>query len=296
MLDIPSSDSVLATLEAARTGSMAAAAAAAELGLTHGAVSRRIAAVEHWLGAPVFERFGRGVRLTPQGQIFVRRAERSLTSLAALRGELSTQRSRGTVRLSTLPSTARLWLMPRLARLEELTDQGMIEIISDIRLVRLDAREADVAIRYGTGVWPGVTSELLFADHIVPAAAPHIAKSLKGCKAVDLLRQSLIVDSDGADWRQWFGAAGVQYSEAGLRRRFVDYDLAIEAARQGLGIILLRLPLASRALADGSLTLLTLPGIDPDRGHHLVTLANEKNPRVLALIAALRTLAKDELR
>lgn len=294
MLDIPSSDAVVAALEAARTGSMAAAAA--ELGLTHGAISRRIAAVEHWLGAPVFERVGRGVRLTPQGQIFVRRAERSLASLAALRGELSTQRSRGSVRLSALPSIARLWLMPRLARLEELTDHGIVEIISELRLVRLDEREADVAIRYGTGAWPGVTSELLFADHIVPAAAPDVAKSLASCKPSDLLGQSLIVDGDGADWRQWCRVAGVQYIEAGPRRRFIDYDLAVEAARQGLGIVLLRLPLAYRTIEDGSLAPLALPGFVSDRGHHLVTRAGETNPRVLALVAALKTLAKEELR
>lgn len=294
MLDIPSSDAVIAALEAARTGSMAAAAA--ELGLTHGAISRRIAAVEHWLGAPVFERVGRGVRLTSQGQIFIRRAERSLASLAALRGELSTQRSRGTVRVSALPSIARLWLMPKLARLEALTDQGIVEILSELRLVRLDEREADVAIRYGTGAWPGVTSELLFADHVVPAAAPWIAKSLSGGTAGDLLEQSLIVDGDGADWRQWCRAAGVQYIEAGPRRRFVDYDLAVEAARQGLGIVLLRLPLASGALADGSLAPLALPGFVSDRGHHLVTRVNEKNARVLALITALKELAADESR
>src|SRR5690606_4031491 len=48
MIDIPSSDAVIAVIESARAGSMAAAAT--ELGVTHGAISRRIQHVEHWLG------------------------------------------------------------------------------------------------------------------------------------------------------------------------------------------------------------------------------------------------------
>jgi len=289
MLDIPASEGVIATILAARTGSMSAAAI--ELGVTHGAVSRRILLVEHWLGVPVFERVGRGVRLTPQGEIFIRRAERSFASLSALRGELSTQRSRGSVRLSALPSVARLWLMPRLPRLEAVTGVGHVDVIAEHRLVRLDEREADLAMRYGTGGWPGVASRPLFQDRIVPAAAPDIARGLAGCGAADLLHETLIIDGDGADWRQWCRAAGLAYTESGPRRRFVDYDLAIEAARQGLGIVLLRLPLASLALADGALVPLPLPELLSDRGHHLVSRANEANIRILAFADALVQIA-----
>lgn len=289
MLDIPSSDAAIAVIASARGGSMTAAAS--ELGVTHGAISRRIQQVEHWLGAPVFERFGRGVRLTPQGQIFLRRAERSLGSLAALRGELSTRRSRGPVRISTLPSVARLWLMPHLPLIEARMGAGLVEIVSDHRIVRLDAREADVAIRYGSGAWPGCASELLFCDNIVPAASPANARALAGCRAADLLNETLIVDGDGADWRQWCRAAGVQYTEAGARRRFLDYDLAVEAARQGLGVILLRLPLAARALADGWLSPLPLPEVVSGRGHYLVTRLGEQRPKILALLDAVKSVA-----
>lgn len=292
MLDVPPSDAVIASIVTARTGSMSAAAS--ELGITHGAISRRIMLVEHWLGGPVFDRIGRGVRLTPHGEIFIRRAERSLASLASLRGELSTQRSRGSVRLSALPSVARLWVMPRLARLETVTGQDLVDVIAEHRLVRLDEREADLAIRYGTGGWPGVFARLLFHDRVVPAAAPELALALRSCNPADLLRETLIVDGDGADWRQWCRVAGVAYAEAGPRRRFVDYDLAIAAARQGLGVVLLRLPLASHAVADGSLVLLPLPDQLSDRGHYLVSRAKESNPRIVALADALARMAAEE--
>src|SRR3984957_2422165 len=59
----------------ARQGSFLAAAEVA--GLTHGAISRRVAAVENWLGMTLFERHARGVRLTPDGQRFVGRIEQA---------------------------------------------------------------------------------------------------------------------------------------------------------------------------------------------------------------------------
>ena len=59
---------------AARTGSFSAAAE--QLNITHGAISRQIAKLEQWLGLKLFERGARGVSLTPEGQrLFLRTSE-----------------------------------------------------------------------------------------------------------------------------------------------------------------------------------------------------------------------------
>ena len=267
-------------------------AAATELGITHGAVSRRIVSVEHWLGAPIFERLGRGVRLTEQGQVFVRRAERSMSALGTLRDELSSGRRRAIVRVSALPSMARLWLMPRLRQLEEKVGHG-VEILSEHRLARLDERDADIAVRFGAGAWQGVDARLLFHDHVVPAASPELAHRLEGCGADDLLNHELIVDGDGAQWRQWCRLAGIQYKERGVRRRFLDYDLAVEAARCGMGVVLLRLPLASCAIDDGSLRPLNFSASILERAHYLVMRDGERDPRVLGLASAMLSMGEE---
>src|SRR3546814_12656149 len=55
---------------------------------SHGSVSRRIASLEHWLGASLFERHGRGVRLTPAGLRFAhdsrQRSEEHTSELQSL--------------------------------------------------------------------------------------------------------------------------------------------------------------------------------------------------------------------
>ena len=233
MTDLPSTDWVIAVLETSRAGSMAGAAA--RLSLTHGAISRRIRAAEHWLGTPIFQRAGRGVHLTTQGMLFVRRAERSLGDIMALRAELSTRRSRGAVRISTLPSFARLWMMPRLANLEAALPGCSIDLVAEERLARLDAHDADLSIRYGAGSWPGVETHMLFEDFVVPAAAPRLCDIFSGEPPERLMRETLIIDCEGADWRTWCEAAGTKFNPTGRQRKFLDYDLALEAAREVLG-------------------------------------------------------------
>ena len=76
LFDLPPLEGLIAMLAAAEEGSFSAAAA--KLGLTHGSVSRRIAALEHWLGASLFERHGRGVRRTPAGLRFSQDSRQSL--------------------------------------------------------------------------------------------------------------------------------------------------------------------------------------------------------------------------
>jgi DNA-binding transcriptional LysR family regulator len=61
---LPPIDALVAVLAAVESGSLTQAAES--LGVTHGAISRRIAAVEAWLGTPIFERHGRGVRQSLQ--------------------------------------------------------------------------------------------------------------------------------------------------------------------------------------------------------------------------------------
>src|SRR3712207_178362 len=75
----------LASLEAVRGVALHASltAAAAALGVTAGALSRRVASVEAWLGTALFERHGRGMRMTPDGQRFLSRVEEAFALIEA---------------------------------------------------------------------------------------------------------------------------------------------------------------------------------------------------------------------
>ena len=131
----------------ARQGSFLAAAEVA--GLTHGAISRRVAAVENWLGMTLFERHARGVRLTPDGQRFVGRIEQAFGIIDSAADQWRSPRSPRLVKLSMVPSFAKLWFFERQAALESEAPALRIELDIDHRNVDVAGEQADLAIRYG---------------------------------------------------------------------------------------------------------------------------------------------------
>ncbi|MFI2738535.1 LysR family transcriptional regulator [Streptomyces sp. NPDC018711] len=99
-------------LAVARAGSFTAAARV--LGYTQSAVSRQIQSLEDEVGAELFERLPRGVRLSEAGRVLVPHAEAVRDRLAAARAELEALRSLdgGLLRLGSF-SSATAALVPR---------------------------------------------------------------------------------------------------------------------------------------------------------------------------------------
>jgi LysR family glycine cleavage system transcriptional activator len=286
---LPPTETLRAFIAVARAGSLSAAAD--ELGVTHGAVSRRIRDLQAWIGVGLFVRHGRGMHLTAVGEHLVRRTERSLGAIAAFTAELRAVRDTRAVRISCLPSVARLWLLPNLARIESPPDGLFVQVRTEHRIVELGT-EADIAIRFGAGRWRGAQAHVLFGETTFPVAAPAVAKRLSGKLPESLIKECLIHDSDGSDWRAWLKAAGITSSPSGLERTFVDHDLAMQAAQQGLGVALARTPLATGALKEAKLVRLAGPAMSSERGHYVVTRQDEDRKTVLRLVQRLRTCAR----
>ena len=288
--DLPPTEAMAAMSTAAELGSLSAAAV--ELGITHGAVSRRVAGIEAWLGQPVFERHGRGVALTTAGELLVRRVDRSLGAISALAGDLRTSLHRGVVRLSVLPSFARLWVMPRFNDLQGSPADVVIALASEHRMAGFDRRDADVAVRSGSGGWAGVDSRPLFPELSYPLAAPEVTASMAKTGSDGLLDQVLIHDSDSAGWRRWLRSAGVPFRPRTGELRFDDYDLALSAAEQGLGVVLARTPLSDGHERSGRLVRLPGDAIEGSTGQHLVLRQGETRSAVLRVAERIVRLAE----
>lgn len=247
--DLPPLDTLRAFDAAARSGSFSAAAQA--LNLTHGAISRRIATLEQWLGLRLFERKARGVALTTDGQRLYLRTQEAFALLADTSQRWSEPRGPAVVRLSAIPSVSSLWLMPRLARLEGGEPALRVALIIDRAFLDLEAEGIDLALRCGRGAMPGRISAKLFEEWCFPIAAPAMARELGTGAPERLLRAPLIHDSDASGWRAWFAAHGLDYHPRPQDRRFEDYNLVLDAAACGLGVALARPPLAQAAIDQG---------------------------------------------
>ncbi|CAN7275811.1 LysR substrate-binding domain-containing protein [Bosea sp. LjRoot237] len=250
---LPPLDTLRAFEAAARSGSFSAAAEA--LNLTHGAISRQVAKLEHWLGLRVFERQARGVALTPEGQRLFQRTQEAFLVFADSSDRWSEPRGTAVVRFSATPSVCSLWLMPRWQRLESGDPAVRIMLQVDHRKVDLEEEGIDLAIRCGRGGTPGRVSVQLFEEWCYPIASPELARAIGDGKPERFLDQPLIHDSDAAGWRAWFNAQGLDFRPRQQDRRFEDYNLVLDAAASGLGVALARPPLAQAQVDAGRIAM-----------------------------------------
>ena len=168
---LPPLNALRAFEAAGRHGSFSKAAD--ELNVSHAAISRHVRGLEQRIGVQLFLNAKRGVELTPLGQTYLLAITPALDAIALATDELSA-RPEDLLSISCEPTFAVKWLMPRLGGFHDLHPGIEITIQSSSRLADLRRYECDVAIRYGSGAWGGLTSELISCATVYPIGAPRL--------------------------------------------------------------------------------------------------------------------------
>lgn len=255
MQNLPPMECLLAALTVVRTGSFSAAAQV--LGVTHAAISRRVAGAETWAGVQLFHRTPRGTKLTVDGERVLARVSQGIDLIDRAADPGRKVRRFAAVRISTTTSFACSWLIPNLAQLESQLGNVRVEVLTDHRLADLQQAEADLAIRYGDGHWRGVTSEPLFhSSTLVPALHRSLIKKVgRHVTAQQIAGLPLIHNADSGPWRTWFATYKLNFRGRPMDRTLPGHDLAREAAKSGLGVALLMKQL-NQASLDPHLVML----------------------------------------
>jgi LysR family transcriptional regulator, glycine cleavage system transcriptional activator len=245
----------MATLEAfevaARSGSFTAAGV--ELSLTPGAVSRQIAVLEKDLGLALFDRGARGVELTSAGRRLHLATSEALAILLAATRDLRRPGSTGMIRVSLTPSFGARWLLPRLSGFRAMHPRIEVTPVADNRVVDLRREGFDMAVRYTSGSAPlGLQMVPWLREELVPVASPAIMGSR--ARTVDsLVGLPFLHDASDAHWRVWLSAVGKPELLPSQGIVFNDYNLAVEAAVSGLGLLVGRTALIQEELRSGRL-------------------------------------------
>jgi LysR family transcriptional regulator, glycine cleavage system transcriptional activator len=228
--------------------------AADELSVTPGAISRAIKNLEDQLDVLLFERETRSVSLTEVGEPYARAVRDALERLAAATALATARHSSSTLNVSTSDGFAGRWLVPRLYRFHRAHGDIDVRVATSGKLVTFLGDGIDIAIRYGGGSYPGLTSEFLTDEEVFPVCSP---KLLKGAhplrKPEDLKHHTLIRDNYPIDWMTWLSSAGVKGVNPRRGLSFDSYNFAVEAALQGEGVALGRSMLVAADLAAGRL-------------------------------------------
>jgi DNA-binding transcriptional LysR family regulator len=294
--DLPPLDRLEAFEAAARTLSFTRAGA--ELSITQSAVSRAIASLEQRLGFALFERRHRALLLTARGRELHRAATETLERL---HDTLTRLRGPGAARALTVTtplSFASLWLIPRLARFTRSRPGVDVRVAANNEIVDLDRAGIELAIRYSTAERaPGGAK--LFGEEVFPVCSPALARDrarpIK--RPEDLARHVLLhVDDVGQApwlvWDPWFEAAGIPELKPAGALHFSHYDQLIQAAINGQGVALGRVPLLREQLRSGLLVAPFRSSIASPRCYYVMRSARSaNNTEVDAFIAWLHAEA-----
>jgi LysR family glycine cleavage system transcriptional activator len=228
--------------------------AADELNVTPGAISRAVKHLEDQLNVSLFERGTRSVRLTTVGEPYARAVRDVLEQLATATAVAAARRSESTLNVSTSDGFAGRWLVPRLYRFHRAHGGIDVRVSTTGKLTNFLGDGIDIAIRYGSGSYPGLTAEFLTDEEVFPVCSP---KLLKGAHPLrrpeDLKHQTLIRDTYPIDWAAWLASANVKGVNPHRGLTFDSYTFAVEAAVQGEGVVLGRTMLVAADLAAGRL-------------------------------------------
>lgn len=247
---LPSIPSLLALEAVDRLGT--ASAAAEDLNLTQGAVSRQLQVLEGQLGVALIIRDKHRLRLTQAARDYCREVRRALQSLSQASLALRANPGGGGLNLAILPAFGMHWLAPRLARFAQSHPEVTVNLSTRLKPFDFATSSFDAAIHYGRQDWPGVDYLPLMEEEILAVAAPGLlAGPLAGADGV-LAHPLLQLESRTGDWGRWLAHHG----HPGLRppaMMFDQFATMTQGAIHGLGLALLPLFLIGRELDEGRL-------------------------------------------
>jgi LysR family transcriptional regulator, glycine cleavage system transcriptional activator len=266
--------------------------AADELSVTPGAVSQQIQNLEDYVGAALFKRTPKGLLLTDAAQTALPALREAFDRLAEAASLLTAAVDGRRLTLTAPPSLAAKWLVPRLGDFERAHPQVDVWLQAGMELVDLTAGEVDVAIRYGSGRYPGLEVHRLMSEAVIPVLSPELNGTTPLASVDDLSRHILLhdgspeLDDSCPDWPMWLAARGVKGVDGQRGPRFNQSSLVIEAAVNGRGVALAKRSLALADLEAGRLVAPLQIATQVDFAYYLVhPKAKGRLPQVKAFIS-----------
>ncbi|MCS3468621.1 DNA-binding transcriptional LysR family regulator [Pseudomonas sp. JUb42] len=249
-------------------------AAARELGISASAISHQLRLLEEFLGQALTTRQGRNLILTEDGREYYRAIRSAFAVLRSATEHVREKTATRQVTISLIPMFGINLFIPRLG--EFLGENPGVDVnvtYANHRSYPSDA--ADISIRFGTGHWPGYHSELLISGAVTawcsreflqrhgPIDSPH-----------SLMGLPLLHDEERGTWNHWLQSLGVNHPGALQGLLFEDGQLALTAALNGLGCVLMREPLITGLQKRGELVRLFEHELDDGRAYYLCRRAD----------------------
>ena len=228
-----------AFMRTVRLGS--ARSAAAELGLSPSALSRRIGNLEDFTGKKLFSRSGQTMKLTDEGRAFYEAVHPHLEALATAVENQSEKLQLLRLRLGVLPLFGTQRLFPRLPELRKLHPRLHIDIDTGPHLIDRVGDTLDAAILLTTTPEPGFHAVQLDQNTVHAICSKGLADEIGSNPSAEALeKQTFLIHSDlPQSFDAWKVAIGMPKLHPAAIDHYDSGQLILEAAAQGLGVAMM---------------------------------------------------------
>jgi len=248
---LPPLKALLAFEAASRHGSFSQGAE--ELGVTPSAVSHQIQQLEDFLGVPLFQRHAGRATLTSAGRTYAREIEHAMGVIAEATTLVAPQSQSGHLVIASGPSFAAKWLQPRLPDFLRANPDVRVRLSTMSSHDDFASSRFDIAIAYGSPPATQRHVEPLLIERLRPLCSPALAAAIDLRTPQDLARATLIHSVNGLTWVEYLRRVGAGELRPNHELWLDRSTMAIEAAVDGLGVVLESEILAAEELRDGRL-------------------------------------------
>ena len=280
MRRLPPMNSVRAFEAAARHVSFTKAAE--ELNVTHGAVSRQVALLEDWLGTTLFHRAASQLTLTHDGRAFATELTSMLDRLAVLTMHMAQKAAPTSISVNAPPTFTMRWLIARLSGYQRRRPDVQVRLTTSLAPVNFQENSYDVAIRGSLEPLAGCHSVAFMTEIIAPVCHADLVESGALRTPADLPHQTLIhYATEPYSWSAWLRTTGLPSMPDAAALNFEQMYFALQAAAEGLGVVLVPLFLVADDIVAGRLSApFGLLGALERRYYANTPVASQRSPAV----------------
>jgi LysR family glycine cleavage system transcriptional activator len=229
--------------------------AAEQLYVTPTAISQQIKSLESNLGLRLFRRKTREIELTAEGEQLLSFVGQAFNLIEEGVTRLSDDPNPTHLVLSAIPSFSARFLMPRLVHFQTQESELSIRLQPSLDLASFEGNDLDLAIRFGSGSYPGLDARHLMDDHIIPVCHVSLLDASKPSE-LQLAKMPILAD-DSKDidplWELFLERLGVPDTQRPSRFRVSDANALLEAIIGAQGVSLLRYSLVYELIEKGVL-------------------------------------------
>ena len=249
--------------------------AAQTLNVGQPAISHQIRLLEKDLGAKLFEKHGATIRPTEAAHSYYTAVAQAFFNIAEASREVRRGEAFGGATLITYPGVAAFWASPRIARLGDSAPDAAIRIVTAERDSDISLAQADCAILFGRGDWPGCEVLHLLPERVCPVALPALAERFAEATPEEMLEQAPLIHLEDAEerwftWEDWRRRFAPRAQRINRRISVSNHGLAIHQALAGHGVALCWIGVVESLIEGGSLIPLQETPLVSDRGYWLV--------------------------